>query len=60
LYKLLMKTKRRVFREEKADALTPNQITAYAIDFLINKIESHLTKLAIETLVSDKKSADTL
>ncbi|EFX63822.1 hypothetical protein DAPPUDRAFT_118824 [Daphnia pulex] len=60
LYKLLMKTKRRVFREEKVKAPVPNQITDYAIDFLIEKIESHLTKLAIETLVTDKKSADIL
>jgi hypothetical protein len=60
LYKLLMKTKRRVFREEKVRAPVPNQITDYAIDSLIEKIESHLTKLAIETLVTDKKSADIL
>ncbi|XP_046457768.1 uncharacterized protein LOC124204693 [Daphnia pulex] len=60
LYERLMKTKRRVFREEKVKAPVPNQITDYAIDSLIEKIESHLTKLAIETLVTDKKSSDIL
>nr|CAH0106811.1 unnamed protein product [Daphnia galeata] len=60
LYKLLMETKRRVFRDEKANASNPNQIMDYAIEYLLRKIESHMTKLAIETLVTDKKSVDIL
>jgi hypothetical protein len=55
-----METKRRVFRNEKANALNQNQIMDYAMEYLFRKIESHLTKLAIETLATDKKSVDIL
>jgi hypothetical protein len=60
LYKLLMKTKRRVFHDEKANSANQNQIMDHAINRLIEHIESHLTKLAIETLITDQKSVDIL
>ena len=59
-YKLLMKTKRQVFREQKAYSSNQNEIVVDAVNRLIQDIESHLTKLAIETLVTDKKSVDIL
>jgi hypothetical protein len=50
LYNLLMDTKRRVFREEKAKipSSIKNKIVTDAIYRLINDVESHLTKLAIK------------
>nr|CAH0106812.1 unnamed protein product [Daphnia galeata] len=60
LYKLLMKTKRRVFHDEKANSANQNEIMDHAINRLIEHIESHLTKLAIETLITDQKSVDIL
>nr|CAH0106736.1 unnamed protein product [Daphnia galeata] len=60
LYDRLIETKRRVFREEKANATDSNQIVGDAIDYLILNIENHQTKLAIETIVTDKKIAEVL
>ncbi|XP_057377850.1 uncharacterized protein LOC130699654 [Daphnia carinata] len=51
LYSKLMDTKRDVFRKEKTNTSNSNQIVANAIDNWIMKIESHLTKLAIETIM---------
>ncbi len=63
LYCLLMETKRRVFLEEKAkisSSSVQNDIVVDAINQLIQDIESHLTKLAIETLVTNQKHLETL
>jgi hypothetical protein len=62
LYNLLMETKRRVFREEKAktSSSVENKIVTDAINLLIKNVESHLTKLAIETIVEDQKIVDVL
>ncbi len=65
LYNLLMDTKRRVFREEKSKTtpLAKNKIVTYTIirpNRLINDVESHLTKLAIKTIVEDEKIVDVL
>ncbi|XP_045028698.1 uncharacterized protein LOC123471438 [Daphnia magna] len=53
LYSQLMDTKRKVFREEKTNTLICNQILADAIEILIKKIESRLTKLAVETIITE-------
>jgi hypothetical protein len=63
LYNLLMETKRRVFLEEKAkisSSSVQNDIVVDAINQLIQDIESQLTKLAIETLVTNQKHLETL
>jgi hypothetical protein len=62
LYNLLMDTKRKVFREEKAKAppSVENKIMTDAINRLIKDVESHLTKLAIKTIVEDQKIVDVL
>ncbi|XP_045028711.1 uncharacterized protein LOC123471447 [Daphnia magna] len=60
LYERLLDTKRRIFREEKAESSSLNPIGSCAIDFLIDDIESHLTKLAIETLVVETKEVKIL
>ncbi|EFX78233.1 hypothetical protein DAPPUDRAFT_320734 [Daphnia pulex] len=62
LYNLLMETKRRVFREEKAKtpSSVENKIVTDAINLLIKNVESHLTKLAIKTIVEDEKIVDVL
>ncbi|KAK4011373.1 hypothetical protein OUZ56_020487 [Daphnia magna] len=60
LYERLLDTKRRIFREEKAESSSFNPIGSCAIDFLIDDIESHLTKLAIETLVVERKDVKIL
>ncbi|EFX78234.1 hypothetical protein DAPPUDRAFT_246627 [Daphnia pulex] len=62
LYNLLMETKRQVFREEKAKAPSSieNKIVTDAINLLIKNVESHLTKLAIETIVEDERIVDVL
>jgi hypothetical protein len=52
-----METKRRVFREEKTK--TPVS-SGYSIEPLIKEIENHLTKLAIETIVTDQKVTEIL
>ena len=57
LYENLMETKRRVFREEKTK--TPVS-SGYSIEPLIKEIENHLTKLAIETIVTDQKVTEIL
>ncbi|KAK4011357.1 hypothetical protein OUZ56_020473 [Daphnia magna] len=53
LYSQLMDTKRKVFREEKTNTPICNQIVADAIEFWIKKIESRLTKLAVETIITE-------
>ncbi|XP_045027624.1 uncharacterized protein LOC123470974 [Daphnia magna] len=53
LYSQLMDTKRKVFREEKTNTPIGNQIMADAIEFWIKKIESRLTKLAVETIITE-------
>ncbi|KZS11489.1 Uncharacterized protein APZ42_024251 [Daphnia magna] len=53
LYSQLMDTKRKVFREEKTNTPICNQIVAGAIEILIKKIESRLTKLAVETIITE-------
>ena len=58
LYNLFMDKKRQVLREEKTCAPALNTIMDSAIDILIDKIESHLTKLAVETLVRDQKTRE--
>ncbi|XP_032782270.2 uncharacterized protein LOC116920230 [Daphnia magna] len=60
LYERLLDTKRRIFREEKAESPSFNQVGSCAMDFLIDDIESHLTKLAIETLVVERRDVTTL
>jgi hypothetical protein len=60
LFNRLMETKRKVFREEKANATNTNQIMVDAINRLIQDIEDHLTKLAIKTIVTDQKMLDVL
>ena len=60
LYKMFIFTKRQVFLQEKANASTCNPIISTAINFLLQKIESHLTKVAVQTLVLDQKDADVL
>jgi hypothetical protein len=60
LFNRLMETKRRVFREEKANATNVNQIMVEAINYLIQEIEDHLTKFAIKTIVTDQKMLDIL
>ncbi|KAI9557814.1 hypothetical protein GHT06_014563 [Daphnia sinensis] len=60
LYERLLDTKRRIFRKEKAESSSFNQIGSCAMDFLIDDIESHLTKLAIETLVVNSSNVDIL
>jgi hypothetical protein len=60
LFNRLMETKRKVFREEKANATNTNQIILDAINRLIQDIEDHLTKLAIRTIVTDQKMLDVL
>ncbi|EFX78238.1 hypothetical protein DAPPUDRAFT_320728 [Daphnia pulex] len=60
LFNRLMETKRKVFREEKANATNTNQIILDAINRLIQDIEDHLTKLAIKTIVTDQKMLDIL
>ncbi|KAI9557827.1 hypothetical protein GHT06_014576 [Daphnia sinensis] len=53
LYSQLMDTKRKVFREEKTNTPNSNQIVDDAIGFWIKKIESRLTKLAVETIITE-------
>ena len=60
LYRKFMETKRKIFREEKANLPTFNEITDKAIEYLIKKIESYLTKLAIETIFTEQKQVDIL
>ncbi len=60
LYSRLMETKRKVFREEKANAANTNEIMVDAINRLVQDIENHLTKLAIKTIVTDQKVLDAL
>jgi hypothetical protein len=60
LFNRLMETKRKVFREEKANASNANQIMENAINRLIKDIEDHMTKLAIKTIVTDQKMLDIL
>ena len=60
LYDRLMETKRKIFREEKANDTNPNQIVKDGSNQLLKEIENHLTKLAIETIVTDKKIAEVL
>ena len=54
LYSSFMDTKRRVF-EEKNNALSSSPTISYALNFLIKKIESHLTDLAINTIVEKEE-----
>ena len=69
LYELLMKTKRRVFREQKikillrsdkSDQETDDDITECLVNMAITKMELHLTKLAVETIFPDKEYVDIL
>jgi hypothetical protein len=60
LFNRLMETKRKVFREEKANAINPNQITDDAINHLIKDIEDQLTKMAIETITTDQNIVEML
>ncbi|XP_046457679.1 uncharacterized protein LOC124204628 [Daphnia pulex] len=62
LFNRLMETKRKVFREEKAKAPSSieNKIVTDAINRLIKDVESHLTQLAIKTIVEDQKIVDIL
>nr|CAH0106737.1 unnamed protein product [Daphnia galeata] len=60
LYDRLMETKRKIFREEKAKDTNPNQIVKDGSNQLLKEIENHLTKLAIETIVTDQKSTKVL
>jgi hypothetical protein len=60
LFNRLMETKRKVFREEKANATNTNQIILDAINRLIQDIEDHLTKLAIKTIVTDQQLLNVL
>ncbi|XP_057380330.1 uncharacterized protein LOC130702730 [Daphnia carinata] len=60
LHHRLLNTKRRIFREEKAKSLSFNRIGKCAMDFLIDDIESHLTKLAIKTLVVNENKLNIL
>ncbi|KAI9557826.1 hypothetical protein GHT06_014575 [Daphnia sinensis] len=53
LYSQLMDTKRKVFREEKTNTPNSNQIVDDAIGFWIKKIESRLTKLAVEIIITE-------
>ena len=56
LYRKFMETKRRVFREEKNNALSSSPTMNYALNFLIKKIENHLTELAINTIVEKEEN----
>ncbi|EFX87117.1 hypothetical protein DAPPUDRAFT_97395 [Daphnia pulex] len=63
LYRLLMETKRLVFLEEKAQipsSSVQNDIVLDGINCLLDDVEDHLTKLAIETIVTDNKTLETL
>lgn len=60
LYRRFMETKRKIFRKEKANSSTYNEITDKATDYLIKEIESHLTKRAIETIFTDQEKVDIL
>ncbi|XP_057373164.1 uncharacterized protein LOC130694041 [Daphnia carinata] len=60
LYDCLLEAKRRIFRKEKTKSLSIGDIGSCAMDFLIDDIESHLTKLAIETLVVKEKNVNIL
>ncbi|EFX87170.1 hypothetical protein DAPPUDRAFT_97425 [Daphnia pulex] len=60
LFNRLMETKRKVFREEKANATNTNQIMVDAINRLIQDVEDHLTKIAIKTIVTDQQLLNVL
>ena len=60
LYDRLMETKRKIFREEKANDTNPNQIVKDASNQLLKEIENHLTKLAIKTIVTNQKATKVL
>ncbi|XP_046643205.1 uncharacterized protein LOC124328476 [Daphnia pulicaria] len=61
LFNRLMETKRKVFCEEKAKMPSvENKVMTDAINYLIRNVESHLTKLAIKTIVEDQKFVDVL
>jgi hypothetical protein len=55
-----METKRKIFREEKANDTNPNQIVKDGSNQLLKEIENHLTKLAIETIVTNQKATKVL
>jgi hypothetical protein len=63
LYRRLLETKRRVFLEEKAKIFSSsvqNDIVVDAINQLIQDVEGHLTKIAIETIATNQKHLEIL
>jgi hypothetical protein len=61
LYHRLMDTKRRVFLEEKiSSSSVQNDFVIDAINQSIQDLEDHLTKLAIETIVTNQKHLEIL
>ena len=59
-FESFMEEKRQLYRNEKAKENNSNQYMTDSIDDKLQKIESDLTKLAIETLVVDKENAGLL
>ncbi|XP_059351735.1 uncharacterized protein LOC132087700 [Daphnia carinata] len=53
LYSKLMETKRKIFLVEKTNASKYDEIKDDAITILLKKMESYLTKLALETIITE-------
>ncbi len=60
MYKMFFDTKRRVFLQEKANVPASNKILTAAVDMLTKRIESYLTKFAIDIIAVDQEDADVL